>query len=200
MVTASSLLLAVALALGNDPSVAAGNGAALQLPAAKPPGTPVPTPPTIVTVGDSAPDFSYKSYDGEWRKLADLRASGPVLLVLGPDNRELKALQTERDRLLDLGVIPVAICDVSPHTAFTIVRELHLGFSVLADPQHIIAEQYNATDGHTLGTSPAWFVVDQAGSVRAVGHGAFPPGGYAALVSKALGIPLPEDERPASKR
>jgi peroxiredoxin len=200
MVTASSLLLAVALALGNDPSVAAGNGAPPPRPAARPPGIPVPTPPTIVIVGDPAPNFSYKSYDGEWRKLANLRASGPVLLVLGPDTDELKALQAERDQLLDLGVIPVAICDVAPHTAFAMVRELHLGFSVLADPQHIIAEQFNATDGHSLATAPAWFVVDQAGDVRAVGHGAFPPDGYAVLASRALGIPLPDEVRPASKR
>jgi peroxiredoxin len=194
------MLLAVALALGNDPSVAAGSGAPAHHPAAKPPGIPVPTPPTIVMVGDAAPDFSYKSYDGEWRKLADLRASGPVLLVLGPDTDELKALQAERDLLLDLGVIPVAVCDVAPHTAFAMVRDLHLGFSVLADPQHIIAEQYNATDNHTLATAPAWFVVDQTGNVRAVGHGAFPPSGYSTLVSKALGIPLPDEARSASKR
>jgi peroxiredoxin len=200
MLSASPLLLALVLALGNDPSAGAANGTPLQHAAAKPPGIPVPTPPTIVMVGDAAPDFSYKSYDGEWRKLADLRASGPVLLVLGPDTDELKALQAERDLLLDLGVIPVAICDVAPHTAYAMVRDLHLGFSVLSDPQHIIAEQYNATDNHTLATAPAWFVVDHAGNVRAVGHGAFPPSGYAALASKALGIPLPDVARPASKR
>ncbi|HUK64351.1 MAG TPA: hypothetical protein VLV15_13485, partial [Dongiaceae bacterium] len=134
MVTASTLLLAAALALGNEPGVASGHGAPVDHPASKAAGVPVPTPPTIVMVGDSAPDFSYKSFDGAWRKLADLRASGPVLLVLGPDTDELRSLQAERDRLLDLGVIPVAICDVAPHTAYGIVRDLHLGFSVLADP------------------------------------------------------------------
>jgi peroxiredoxin len=200
MLTASSLLLAVALALGTEPGVAAGNGAPLNHLANKAPGIPVPTPPTIVMVGDAAPDFSYKSFDGVWRKLADLRASGPVLLVLGPDTDELKSLQAERDRLLDLGVIPVAICDVAPHTAYSIVRDLHLGFSLLADPQHIIAEQFNATDGHTLATAPAWFVVDQSGDVRAMGHGAFPPGGYTALASHALGMPIPGEVRQASKR
>jgi len=198
MLTASSLLLAVALALGNEPGVA--NGAPLNHSASKAAAVPVPTPPTIVMVGDAAPDFSYKSFDGAWRKLADLRASGPVLLVLGPDTDELKALQAERDRLLDLGVIPVAICDVAPHTAYGMVRDMHLGFSLLADPQHVIAEQFNATDGHTLATAPAWFVVDQTGNVRAMGHGAFPPGGYVALASHALGVPLPNEVRQASKR
>jgi peroxiredoxin len=202
MVTASSLLLAVALALGTDPGVAPGNGASLPAPSSRPPGVPgpVPTSSTEVSVGDPAPDFSYRSFDGQWRRLTDLRAQGPILLVFGPDTKELRSIQTERDLLLDLGVVPLAICDVAPHTAFGLVRDLHLGFSVLADPRHIIAEQFNAIDGGTLATVPAWFVIDETGRVRAMGHGVFPPGGYAPLASRALGIPLPGEPRPASTR
>jgi len=200
MAIASSLLFAVALAFGNDPGLSSGA-------AAPPPETfwhplsvpgPLETPASQVDVGDVAPDFSFKSYDGEWRRLADLRAQGPVLLVISPDSRQLRSLQAERDRLLDLGVVPVAVCDVSPGTAYALVRDLKLGFSVLADPQHVIANQFNAVDPRTTAATPAWFVVDQKGRVRAMGHDAFPQGGFAPLASRALGVPLGAEPRPAS--
>lgn len=200
MAIASSLLFAVALALGNDPGISPGAGA-------PPPETsrhplsvvgPLETPASQVAVGDVAPDFAFKSYDGQWRRLSDLRAHGPVLLVISPDPRQLQSLQAERDRLLDLGVVPVAVCDVSPGTAYGMVRRPRLGFSLLADPRGVIAEQFNAVDPRTTESTPAWFVVDQKGRVRAMGHDAFPPGGFAPLASRALGVPLDAESRPAS--
>lgn len=199
MAIASSLMLAVVVALGAGPGLGVGSAPPLDPTRhATPVPGPVETPSTTVDVGDQAPDFSFKSYDGEWRRLADLRVHGPVLLVLAPDKQQLLALQSERDRLLDLGVVPIAVCDVTSRSAYAMVRELHLGFSVFADPQHVIAAQFNAVDTRTLATDPAWFVVDQKGRVRAMGHDGFPPNGYGALVSEALGIPGADAAKPAS--
>ena len=195
-----TLSLTVSLAFGTDPSAAP-----LHQPA---PATAAATttvsarsqepPATEVELGDVAPDFSYQAVDGRWRKLTDLRAYGPVLLVIAPDAVQLRALQREREQLLDLGVVPVAIADLKPNAAWSLVRELGLTYSVLADPRRVIAAQFNALDSRTQAASPAWFVVDRTGHVRACGHGSFPTGEYAPMASRALGIPEPGATKPAS--
>ncbi len=200
MSSVSTLSLALVLALGNDPALSPGSTTpplsdrshAISVPG------PVETPSSPVTVGDPAPDFSFRAVDGQWRRLADLRAHGPVLLVLAPDDRDLRALQAERDHLLDLGVVPVAVCDMSPRNAYEKVRELKLGYSLLADPQRVIAGQFDSVDPRTSAATPAWFVVDQNGRVRAMGRDGFPAGGFTPIASRALGVPMPDEPRPAS--
>jgi len=151
-----------------------------------------PEPPlTEVKVGEPAPDFSYQSPDGRWRNLHDLLAQGPVLLVFGGDDVVLGTLEHERDRLLDLGVIPVAILDVRPGTAWSAVRRLHLRYSVLADPQRVIGAQFNIVDPATRRHLPGWFVIDRSRTVRGLERGRLPDDEYPALASKSLGIPLP---------
>lgn len=159
-----------------------------------------PEPPASeVRIGDVAPDFSYEGYDGRWRNLRDLRVQGAVLLVIAPDTDQLRALERERASLLDRGIVPVAILDVTPRATASTIKKLDLRYSVIADPRRVIAEQFNAIQSRTHAAVPAWFVIDRSGVVRGLDRGKFPAGGYLATAASALGLPMPGMAVPTSR-
>lgn len=160
---------------------------------------PLDAPTTEVCVGDVAPNFSYVGVDGRWHRLRDLIAQGPVLLLFGPDELTLRVVEHERERLLDLGVVPVAVTDLRSRAARAIVSRHDLRFTVLSDAQGLIAGQFNAFDGRTGRHYPNWFVVDQKRRVRGVGRKGLPLRGYATLAANALGLAEPGATVPASR-
>jgi peroxiredoxin len=154
-------------------------------------------PVTEVQVGDPAPNFSYQGFDGRWMRLHHLVDQGPVLLVFGLNDNQLGAIEHERDGLLGLGVIPVAIVDRRPGQARDLVRRLNLKYTVLADSRQVIASQFNATD---LGrVTPSWFVIDARLRVRSLSRGRTPPDDYVRLCARALALPIPGNLMPASR-
>ena len=158
------------------------------------------TPATEVRLGDLAPNFSFQGSDGHWRHLSDLVAQGPVLLAFGADELTLRVLEHERERLADLGVVPVAVVEGRPSATQSMVRRLELRFSILADPGGIIAAQYNAVDPSSGRQMPSWFVLDRKRLVRGLGRRGLPLRGYPALAANALGLPLPGANLPSSSR
>ncbi len=168
------------------------------------PGSLEPTgtepPATMVTAGDPAPDVVWEGPDSRRQRLRDLRAQGCVLLVFDPDEAQMKALEGDRQRLLDLNVIPAAVLDRGPATVRTLARRLALGFTLIPDPQLAIASQFNAVDPATSRIEPAWFVLDRTGKVRALGRGSVPEGGYARLAAAALALPPPDAARPGGAK
>jgi peroxiredoxin len=170
---------------------ASRNGAAL-LP------RPLEIAASEVEVGDRAPDFSYQGVDGRWRRLHDILAHGPVLLVFGADELTLRVIEHERERLMDVGVVPVAVIDARAGAARAIVNRCALQFTVLADLRGVIASQFNAVDPSTGRQRPAWFVVDAKRKVRGLGR-RLPLRGYPTMVANALGLPAPNALTPASR-
>ena len=146
-------------------------------------------PISEVRVGDPAPNFSYQGFDGRWTRLHHLVDQGPVLLVFGLTESQMTALERERDDLLGLGVIPVAVVDRNPGQARNVVRRLGLRYTVLADSRLVIASQFNATELGRL--TPSWFVVDQRLRVRALFRGRVPQQDYVRLCARALALPMP---------
>jgi len=147
--------------------------------------------PVIIESGDPAPDFSYQAESGEWFSLHRLLEQGSVMLVFAPAESTLRALESERDSLYGVEVIPVAVIDRRPSAAAALARRLGLGFPVLADPQSVIASQFNLLGPPTVRPRPAWFVVDRTGQVRALRRGKLPEGGFLRLACDALAIPSP---------
>lgn len=198
----SSLFLAAALLSMNDhtndsplmtsaPARLAETGA-LRLGQTEPPSTPV-------ALGDAAPDFSYQAADGRWRHLHDLLLQGAALLVFGADEAVLRAVERERERLLDLGVIPVAIVDTRGGAARAMVQRHQLQYMVLADPRGVIAGQFNAVDSRTGRTLPCLFVLDRSRRVRGLLRTRLPLQGYAALAANSLGLPVRGRTVPAAR-
>ncbi len=163
------------------------------------PDSPEPAPTPVMT-GDFAPDFSYQRFDNQWCHLHDLLAQGSVFLVFGGDESQLRALERERTRLLDEGVLPVAVLDRRSGATWSIARHLGLGYNVLSDPQSVIASQFNVLDPNTRHPMPSWFVVDRTGRVRGLRRDALPASGFFGLAATSLALPMPGVSLPAGGR
>ena len=160
---------------------------------------PLETFATEVQLGDEAPDFSYQGVDGRWLHLQDILTQGPVLLVFGADERTLRVVEHERERLMDLRVVPVVVTDARSGAARAMVSRFGLRYTVLSDARGTIASQYNAVDPTNGRHRPAWFVVDAKRRVRALGRRGLPLRGYPSLVASALGVPAPGATKPAGR-
>ena len=195
------LAAAVLLAAADDPNGRSAPSSGATYPTRSGPlqVRPIDTPTSEVCLGDVAPNFSYVGVEGRWRRLRDLVAPGPVLLLFGPDELTLRVIEHERERLLDLGVIPVAVTDMRTRAARAAVSRFDLRFTVLSDAQGIIAGQFNALDPRTGRHLPTWFVVDQKRRVRGLGRKGLPLRGYATLAANALGLPATSATLPASR-
>ena len=160
----------------------------------------VSEPPTAeVRAGETAPNFSYQSSDGRWRRLRELTDKGAVLLVFAPREHTLIRLEREREDLLKLGVITVVVLDVKAGAARSLVRRLDLDYMVLADPRCVLAAQFNAVDPITQYAVPSWLVIDRRGRVRGLQRGSLPVVGYPEVAAQALALPLPGGVLPSSK-
>ncbi len=162
--------------------------------------TGVEPPVLVVTTGDSAPDVAWDGPGSRPQRLRDLRAQGHVLLVFSPTEAQLLALERDRDRLLDLRVVPAAVLDRSATGVASLARRLGLHFTLIPDSRNIIATQFSALDPATRHAAPAWFVVDRSGRVRGFDRTGVPEGGYARLVSTALVLAAPGATLPGSTR
>ena len=178
--------IATAQDLGDHSST---NTARIQHPGYALSGHPFDTPATEVCLGDVVPDFSYQGVDARWRRLRDLVRDHPALLVFGANEGTLRIIEREREALMDLGVLPVAVTGSRLGATRTMVERQSLRFTVLADPQGVIAAQFNAVDPASGRHLPAWFVIDSHRRVRALGRTELPMRGYAELAADALGLP-----------
>ena len=157
-------------------------------------------PVTVVMAGDAAPDVAWDGPGSRPQRLRDLRAQGHVLLVISPTETQLKALERERDHLLDLRVVPAAVLDRNESGVARLARRLGLHFTLIPDPRSVIAAQFNSLDPATHHAAPAWFVVDRWGHVRALDRTGVPDEGYTRLVSTALMLASPGATLPTSTR
>jgi peroxiredoxin len=200
LVSAPALFLAWLL-LGGGPDLERGSQPTMQtspasasISGAREPAEP---PPTEICAGDPAPDFAFQGVDHRWMQLHHLLDQGPVLLVFGPTRAELTQLDLEKDDLLSLGVVPVAVLDRTAGVARRLATEQGLRYPVLADARQVIAVQFNCTDGGRM--LRGWFVIDQHGKVRALRRGDLPEGDYPNLCARALGLATPGVPLPASR-
>lgn len=158
-------------------------------------------PPTaVVGVGDLAPDVAWDGPAGRPQRLRDLRAQGHVLLLFFPDESHLVALERERDRLIDLRVVPAAVVQRGSSAAAALARRLSLHYTLVPDPRLVVAGQFNAVDRSAGRGVPCWFVLDRWGNVRSLGRGSVPGDGFARLASNALLLPGPDAALPARLR
>jgi peroxiredoxin len=185
MGSAAALLLALA-AIGTLPPAA--RGAANESP------SPINLYPlgsggeyAAVVTGETAPDFSYL-VDGRWHRLRDLRSQGHVLLVVGAGEAQLRSLEAQREDLVRLGVVPVAVLDQRSGRCRATSERLGLRFTVISDPTRVIAAQLNALDERTRQAAPAWFVVDRRGTVRALAHARWPETSWREVAISSLGL------------
>ncbi len=142
--------------------------------------------------GQEAPDFVYQSHDHLWQNLHNMLEESHILLVFGASQTDLAQIERERESLRKLGISPVAVVNERDGDARKTLRQLNLGFSLLADPRGAIGEQYGVRDASVAHDRAMWFVIDQDGEIRDRGEGLHPKSGWPTLAMHALDLPPAE--------
>ena len=150
----------------------------------------------MVEEGAPAPDFELRSDEGETVKLSALRGK-PVVLYFYPKDdtpgctTEACEFRDAYDRFREQGV---EILGVSPDTEAShrkFKSKYELPFTLLADPDHEVAEAYDVWKekrnyGKTYhGVERSTFVIDAEGKVARAMRG-IRPAGHAAQVLETL--------------
>ena len=133
----------------------------------------------MIEPDQTAPDFELPDQDGNPVRVSDLRG-GLVVLYFYP-KADTPGCTTQacgiRDHRADYDAIGATVLGVSPDPVKA-VKKFHdkqdLGFTLLADADHAVAEQYGvwvekSMYGRTyMGNARATFLIDEEGVVRHV--------------------------------
>jgi peroxiredoxin Q/BCP len=130
----------------------------------------------VVEEGQPAPDFELRSDGGEPVKLSDLRGK-PVVLYFYPKDdtpgctTQACGIRDSYDAFREKGAVVLGVSpdDESSHVRFK--DKYHLPFTLLADPEHRVAEEYgvwverNRYGKTSMGIERSTFVIDADGKV-----------------------------------
>ena len=141
----------------------------------------------MVEEGQEAPDFELTSDDGEQVRLSDLRGR-PVVLYFYPRD-DTSGCTTQacgiRDVYGEFRERGAVVLGVSPDDEMTHVRfkeKYSLPFTLLADPEHEVAERYGVWveksnyGRKSMGIKRSTFVIDADGRVATAMYGVKPEG------------------------
>jgi peroxiredoxin len=193
------LIAAVAQRPGDGTTTAPSNPGTASAPQPLTPSATEPLP-SPVGVGDMVPSVSFQPLDGASTTLRAVAAQGPILLLVAPDRQALDALQRERDRLVEFGVVPIAFLNLRAGEVRALRKQLGLTFVTVPDSRRVVAGQLNCVDLERQRVAPSWFVVDRNGRVRGLRRNQMPEGGWRSIAATALGRPSREIAIPATKR
>ena len=133
----------------------------------------------MLDVGQAAPDFTLSDQDGNPVRLSALKGQKVVLYFYPKDNTPgcTKEACSFRDQFAELKGRGVVVLGVSPDSVSSHRRfaDKHtLPFTLLADPEHEVAEAFGAWGEKTLygrkflGLIRSTFLIDEAGVIRHV--------------------------------
>jgi peroxiredoxin Q/BCP len=148
-------------------------------------------------VGDPAPDFTLESDTGEAVTLSSFRGSPVILYFYPKDDTPGCTLQAceIRDAWSDFEARGAVVLGVSPDSASSHEQfrsKYDLPFTLLADPEHEVADRYGVWVEQThgdktwIGNERSTFVIDSEGKVASVLR-RVKPAEHADDVLKALG-------------
>jgi peroxiredoxin Q/BCP len=152
----------------------------------------------MLSPGDPAPAFELPADDGSTVSLEDLKGSRAVIYFYPKDDTPGCTIQacSLRDAKADFDAIGASVFGVSPDSPASHARfrdKYALGFRLLADEDHAMAEAYGAWGEKTnygkksMGIIRSAFVIDEDGKIVLAKYNVKPdataPGALAALAS-----------------
>ena len=153
---------------------------------------PPPAVPTVVKVGDMAPDFSLPGTDGKTHKLSDYRGKQAVVIAWFPRaftqgcTIECKSLSENGDKIkqYDVAYFMASTDTIEDNTKFakatsvtlqgrgggaaTVVEKKEADFPMLSDPSREVALKYGVVTGNGNFASRWTFYIDKTGKVAAI--------------------------------
>jgi len=155
-----------------------------------PPGA-APAVPTVVKVGDMAPDFSLQGTDGKTHKLSDYRGKQAVVIAWFPKaftqgcTIECKSLAENGDKIkqYDVAYFMASTDNIEDNTKFakatsvtlqgrggasTVVEKKEADFPMLADPTKEVAAKYGVLMANGQLANRWTFYIDKSGKIAAI--------------------------------
>jgi peroxiredoxin Q/BCP len=135
--------------------------------------------------GDAAPPFELLDQHGDPVRLADRRGE-KVLVYFYPEadtpgcTTQSCDLRDHRQELAGIGTAVIGISPDPPEKQLAFDRKYHLGFPLLADEHHAVAEAYGAwverdRDGHpSMSILRSSFLIDEDGRIADAWYGVKP--------------------------
>jgi peroxiredoxin Q/BCP len=152
---------------------------------AQTPAPNAPAVPTVVKVGDMAPDFTLQGTDGKTHKLSDYRGKKAVVIAWFPKAAtrgctiECKSLAQNGDKIkqYDVSYFMASVDPLEDNAAFAKSTSVKLGdqvvekkaadFPILSDPTKETAKAYGVLSER--GVANRWtFYIDRSGKVVAI--------------------------------
>ena len=129
--------------------------------------------------GTEAPDFTLTTHDGDPLTLSSLRGRLVVLYFYPRDDtpgctKEACGFRNIEKQLTQAGAIVLGVSPDSPETHARFREKYSLPFTLLADPDHAVAERYgawrekNMYGKKSLGIARSTFLIDPTGRVAKV--------------------------------
>ena len=159
--------------------------AAVTVMAQAPAPNAAPAVPTVVKVGDMAPDFTLQGTDGKTHKLSDYRGKQAVVIAWFPKaftqgcTIECKSLAENGDKIkkYDVAYFMASVDPLEDNMKFAKATSVKLGdttvekkeadFPMLSDPTKEVATKYGVLSPR--GTANRWtFYIDKSGKVTAI--------------------------------
>lgn len=159
---------------------------------AQAPPNAAPAVPTVVKVGDMAPDFSLQGTDGKTHKLSDYRGKQAVVIAWFPKaftqgcTIECKSLAENGDKIkqYDVTYFMASTDNIEDNTKFakatsvtlqgrgggaaTVVEKKEADFPMLADPTKEVATKYGVLMANGQVANRWTFYIDKTGKVAAI--------------------------------
>jgi peroxiredoxin Q/BCP len=147
--------------------------------------------------GAKAPDFTLVTHDGTKLKLSSLKGA-PVILYFYPKDdtpgctTEACGFRDVKSKLATLGAVVLGVSPDGPESHTRFREKYKLPFTLLCDPEHVVAEKYgawrekNMYGKKSMGIARSTFVIDATGRVAKV-FKAVKTDVHAAQVLAALG-------------
>ncbi|MDR2380864.1 MAG: peroxiredoxin [Bifidobacteriaceae bacterium] len=150
--------------------------------------------------GDAAPDFTLESDDGPELTLSALRPKKVILYAYPAAFTPGCSLEARdfRDAYADFDAAGYVIVGISPDTAESIAgfsEKLGIQFTLVADPDHKVLEDYGAWGEHivfgrkSIGVIRSTFVIDGDGKITLADYAVKAPG-HVERLAEQLGVPL----------
>ncbi len=129
--------------------------------------------------GAEAPDFTLTTHDGGQLKLSNLRGQTVVLYFYPRDDTpgcttEACGFRDAEKQLTQAGAVVLGVSPDEPESHARFREKYSLPFTLLADPEHTVAEKYgawrekNMYGKKSLGIVRSTFIIDPAGQVAKV--------------------------------
>jgi peroxiredoxin Q/BCP len=178
------------------------------------PNPAAPAEPTVVKVGDMAPDFTLPGTDGKTHKLSDYRGKTAVVIAWFPRaftsgcTIECKSLADNSDKIdqYDVVYFMASTDTIEDNTKFakattvtlqgrdgtkTVVEKKEANFPMLSDPTMETARAYGVVTGDRKAASRWTFYIDKSGKIAAIDTAVRPATSAEDMIAKLQELKVP---------